>query len=355
MRDKIIVVGGYGQVGRHVSLELAKRFPQKVIVAGRSIDKANRFAGEHNGQFETLQLDIYDAGHGALENAKAAVMCLSPASNDFANFCIEKGVHYIDISPSNGVAQGIEPLQEKAEQNNVTCVLGVGLASGLSNLLVKELRGAMDALEEVNIHLMLGLGDSHGEDGVRWLLDNMGRDFVDGSGKRVKPFVDKRKTAFMAPLGERSAYRFNLADQFIAVKTLQTKQAASYFCYDSRAITALVSILQHLGAFRLLRYKSAYRATTKLFGAMLSALRKLGFGTDVYSIKIDAVGMKNGNEHFCHAAATGHDNALFTAKVAAFVAREMYAGHCPPGVFYMEQLFSLDDLADICPEIEADV
>ena len=44
MKDKILIIGGYGQVGKFATLELANAFPKHVIVAGRSLAKANDFA-----------------------------------------------------------------------------------------------------------------------------------------------------------------------------------------------------------------------------------------------------------------------------------------------------------------------
>ena len=37
---KILVIGGYGHVGRAISSELAHFFPDRVIAAGRNIQKA---------------------------------------------------------------------------------------------------------------------------------------------------------------------------------------------------------------------------------------------------------------------------------------------------------------------------
>lgn len=36
-KDKILIVGGYGAVGKTVSYKLAKAFPCKVIIGGRNV------------------------------------------------------------------------------------------------------------------------------------------------------------------------------------------------------------------------------------------------------------------------------------------------------------------------------
>ncbi|MCL2412093.1 MAG: saccharopine dehydrogenase NADP-binding domain-containing protein, partial [Treponema sp.] len=235
MKDKILIIGGYGQVGKYVTLELVNSFQKKVIVAGRNIKKANDFAQENDNLFETLRLDIYDTESfsASIINVKIAIMCLSPNNNDFAKYCLENGIHYVDISPSNDVAKNIEQFRAEAEINHSTCVLGVGLSPGLSNLLVKKLKQNEVLLKKVNINLMLGLGEAHGQDGIKWLLDNIKNDFIVNNIK-IKPFGKNKKVIFIEPLGKRSVYPFNLADQYIVSKTQNIKDVLSYFCYDSK-------------------------------------------------------------------------------------------------------------------------
>lgn len=358
MSDKILIVGGYGQVGKYVTLELVNVFPKNVIVAGRNLEKANAFAQENDNLFETLKLNIYDKDSfsASIVNVKIAIMCLSPNNNDFAKYCIENGIHYIDISPSNDVAKNIEKFKVEAENNHSTSVLGVGLSPGLSNLLVKKLNQNVTVLEKVNINLMLGLGEAHGQDGIKWLLDNIKSDFTVNNIK-IKPFGKCKKAIFNEPLGKRSVYPFNLADQYIVSKTQKIKNVLSYFCYDSKITTVLLSLLKNLGVFGLLKYKTFYNIMLKYFNFMLSFNQKLKLGTDVYSIKIDAIGIKNGKEYFCNVGVIGNNNSLLTGKIIVFVAKELYTKYFSCGIFYLEELFSLDDLNEnnIIPKIELNI
>jgi saccharopine dehydrogenase (NAD+, L-lysine-forming) len=41
----ILITGGYGTVGRRVAADLAPDYPDRVVVAGRSAEKAARRAG----------------------------------------------------------------------------------------------------------------------------------------------------------------------------------------------------------------------------------------------------------------------------------------------------------------------
>ncbi len=43
---KILIVGGYGQVGRMIAERLAPEFPGGLVLAGRNLDKAEIAAAE---------------------------------------------------------------------------------------------------------------------------------------------------------------------------------------------------------------------------------------------------------------------------------------------------------------------
>ncbi|MCL2411312.1 MAG: hypothetical protein FWC97_06680, partial [Treponema sp.] len=140
-------------------------------------------------------------------------------------------------------------------------------------------------------------------------------------------------------------------------KTQNIKDVLSYFCYDSKITTFLLSFLKHLGIFGLLKFKTFYNIMLKYFNFMLSVNQKLKLGSDVYSIKIDAIGIKNEKEHFYSAGIIGYNNSLLTGKITAFVAEKLYKNNYSSGVFYLEELFSLEDFNenDIIPKIELNV
>jgi pimeloyl-ACP methyl ester carboxylesterase len=58
----IVVVGGYGAVGRTVCAELAGRFPGRVFAAGRNLAKADAFSREMGDRMLPLGLELADPG-----------------------------------------------------------------------------------------------------------------------------------------------------------------------------------------------------------------------------------------------------------------------------------------------------
>jgi saccharopine dehydrogenase (NAD+, L-lysine forming) len=57
-RKKILIVGGYGGVGRTIAARLSKEFPRQVVVAGRNYDKASQLSVELEHAVLPLELDI---------------------------------------------------------------------------------------------------------------------------------------------------------------------------------------------------------------------------------------------------------------------------------------------------------
>lgn len=68
----------------------------------------------------------------------------------------------------------IETLDAGARQSGGLAVLSVGLAPGLTNLLVKAARDRCPEATGFRIGVLLGLGDSHGPAAIDWTLRSLG-------------------------------------------------------------------------------------------------------------------------------------------------------------------------------------
>ncbi|MFJ7951927.1 saccharopine dehydrogenase family protein [Lysinibacillus sp. NPDC096418] len=217
MKDKILVVGGYGQVGKIVCHSLSQLYSGKVICSGRNFSKAREFSIETNGAIIPKQLDIYTIKQSdkIFNDTGLVIMCLDQKDTRFVEICIENEINYIDISPSYKLLSKVEKLNDKAKEFGTTIVLGVGLAPGLSNLLVKQSIKQFDKISSVDMYLMLGIGERHGRDGVEWLLNSINSSFYaleNNSPKLMNSFSDGKKTKLSEEHGFRTAYRFDLAD-----------------------------------------------------------------------------------------------------------------------------------------------
>ncbi|WP_416148964.1 saccharopine dehydrogenase NADP-binding domain-containing protein [Salipaludibacillus sp. HK11] len=345
----ILVIGGYGQVGSVICKNLSHKYPKKVIAAGRNFNKAVKFSLSTNEKVIPLELDIYnlDASHEVFKSTQLVIMCLDQKGTSFVEKCIQNKVNYIDISPSYGILSKIENLHSKALESETTLVLGVGLAPGLTNLMVKKIIPHFDKVTKTDIFLMLGVGEKHGRDGVEWLLNNINSNyfiFENGQSRKVSSFTEGRNVELPKKYGKRKAYRFDLADQHIVSKTLELKNVSSRFFYDSAFTTNELGFLKKIGVFKLLKYKVLKSIIVNIFVGALYIFEKLKIGSNNYLIKAEVNGEINGKEETIESVLFGSNNTEITGHVASIVGNKLIQHNYSPGVHYTEQLFDLDDI-----------
>jgi len=338
MEGKILIVGGYGGVGRIISAALGDRFPGQVIAAGRNFQKAQDFASESNDKLSPAKLDISDMDEVSStldDNIAMVVMCVDNPDTGFIEQCIERGIHYIAISATYEILSQIEKLGDKAKERGSTILLSVGLAPGLTNLLVSHCTMALDVVNNIDIFLLLGLGEVHGESSNLWVLDNLITDYSvlqSGVEKRVQSFGEYKPTVFPVDIGKRAVFRFNFSDQHTVVKTLGLNSVSTWACFDSAFFSWFFYVEKKLGLLNLLRIAAVKRMYLKLMGSIHT-------GSDLFIAQVVADGAVNGKSASYTCSVNGHGEGRITGLFAAEVAERLYTSDMPSGVFHIEQMF----------------
>jgi saccharopine dehydrogenase-like NADP-dependent oxidoreductase len=339
MNGKILIVGGYGGVGQHIATTLAEHFPQEVIVAGRNLQKAQQFVAKIANKALAIKLDITNLNEvaGVLgDEINLVVMCVEEQSSQFAEQCIDRGINYIDIAATHTLLSQIELLDHKAKQSGATVALSVGLAPGITNLLASHCVQKLEQVDHLDIFILLGMGEVHGESSNQWMLDNLNTSYLlqqADEKKLVQSFEQYKQTIFSDGIGKRSAFCFNFSDQHIVVKTLAIKSAATWACFDSAFFGWLIYLEKKLGLLNLLRLNWFKKIALKL-------LNKLHFGSDIFIINVVANGSVNGKAMIYSCGVSGREEGRITGLVAAEVAEQMVFNTMPAGVFHIEQLFT---------------
>ncbi|WP_019914280.1 saccharopine dehydrogenase family protein [Paenibacillus sp. HW567] len=336
MRTDIVVIGGYGHVGAQICTLLSGRFPGAVYAAGRSLERAEQFCRSTGGRVKPLQMDAAGAfSADKMRHVKLVVMCLDQRDSSFAEACLMEGIHYIDVTANLAFFGQMAQLVQSGNKYGATALLSVGLAPGLTNLLAGEAKLSMDKVQQLDIAVLLGLGDSHGQAAIEWTVDNLAAQFEvmqNGTAVRADSFTDARRTDWGADLGTRRTYRFPFADQQILPQTLGIPTVSTRLCFDSRAATSGIAALQKLGLLKWLGHRRFRKATVRSFG-------KIRLGTERYAIKIEALGLKNGAAATAEYVIQGLRESTITAQVAAIAAGTLYSsGYATPGIYHLEQL-----------------
>ncbi len=316
---RVLVVGGFGAVGATVTATLGDWFPGRAVPGGR-----------HSG----VRVDVTDpAGFGtaldALGDVAAVVLCVEPPDGRAARVCLERGIHLVDIGATPRLLDGVAALHDVAVGSGATAVLSVGVAPGLTNLLAARAHDAVGGADRIDITVLLGSGERHGGDAVRWTVDGL-----------AAPTSGARPARYALPgHGTRTAHPFPFSDQHTLRATLGVPDVTTRLRLDSGALTAVLFGARRTGLSRAARHPRVRRALTACF-------RRVHVGGDGFALRADAW---HGDRHAAYAL-TGRAQSRVTALVAAHATRAALDGGLPTGVHHIEQLHALSGL----PETLAD-
>ncbi|MEU8137128.1 NAD-dependent epimerase/dehydratase family protein [Streptodolium elevatio] len=221
---KVLVLGGYGAVGRHVVAAL-REAGDTAYTAGRDTDRADRVVDLRHGDLPPAALDGIDV---VVNAAGVELPGLVAQATD-------AGAAFVDMTASTGYVYAVEAMSPAAP-----VVLSVGLAPGLTTLLAAA--AYADSPGPVDIALVLGAGEKHGPAATAWSYDLLGRRFPDtGGGPPVRNYTRGRPFA-LPGLGRRRLYRADFSDQHTLTRDLGAP-VRTYFGMDSRAATAALALL----------------------------------------------------------------------------------------------------------------
>jgi len=336
MNKNILVIGGYGEVGRVIANHLAIKFPGQVIVAGRDFSKAQNLSLETNGKIVPSEFDSleFDDEYFAQNNVGTSIMCVDSGNVEIAKACIKNNVNYIDISANYKILSEIAAIGESTKEVNSTIMLSVGLAPGLSNLLVKHCQSKSRETYYANIYVLLGTGEAHGRAAIEWTINNLNeRIFSHTRESSTESFSNRKTTDFGGSIGKRVGYSFNFSDQYVVHKTLRIAEVVTRICFDSKIVGSLFYFLKRIGVTKLLKQRNV-RST------FVDLLRKIKIGSDGFSLKVETYNKKKDLLSECYLSGNGQGKV--TGKVAAIVAEKIINGSTPKGIFHLEQVFNIE-------------
>lgn len=322
-----MVIGGYGAVGRIISERLCTLYPNQVIIAGRRLDKAQTLARKLNDNAIPYQFDVNNWQDGEMmQQVRLVVMCIDSPSTDFVKYCIEKGIHYIDITPTSTLIKQIEALDTQAKESNVSVVLSVGIAPGITNLLAQHALNQRPDLTNIDLYILFGLDEKHGDAGYKWVFENMTESYPLASREQnetISSLALPKKTRL---LGKRTFYSFNFADQHSLLRTTNAQQVITRLAFDSRASTKLLYLLHRMNLLKpLIRQIQKLMPKMEKFGQM---------GSDVYAIK--AVAWSGHDSYEC--LVVGNKEVDVTAYVATEIAKSIYEQPLNLGVLHINEV-----------------
>lgn len=314
--QSVLIVGGYGAVGKRIALSLTRQ-PLRIVIAGRDLTKAQAAAATMGALAQRVDLTDPTTWDAALAGIQLVIACIDQTGTSFLAAVTERGIAYLDVTANDGFFAQAEQLKPASP-----VLLSVGLAPGLSNLLATAAAQGLDSVSRIEIGLLMGLGDEHGKAAIDWSMRNV----FDPAAKRDTAIVD-----FGPDFGRRRAYFMDFSDQHALERTMPGTAVTTRVAYDSAVMT---NALFWLG--RTFAGNGVVERVVTAIGHMPSG------GSDKCVLSVTVTGQRNGFEQQHRALYRGRQEAAVTAETAALMARAVLDGEVPAGVWHSHQIVRPD-------------
>jgi saccharopine dehydrogenase-like NADP-dependent oxidoreductase len=332
MMQGILIVGGYGEVGRRIARLLEVAHPGSVVVAGRNPERAT------GGPARRIDVDDPASIDAALPGIDVVVACVRQREPHLLHAAVRRGIAYTSIAPPWMPWPELEPLHAEARRTGARIVAATGLEPGISSVLARvaaERLGTVDAIETA---LLLGVGDAYGADSMVFLLAELAERYdvlVDGRSRTARAFGESKRVVFPDPIGERLAYTIPFRDQLYYLRTLGARTSIARIALEPAWLGRAVAMIARLGG-RALTRRSGPRAAMHRW---TEALRRRYADTDRFALVVE---VRRGNR-VVRAKLIGRKQAHATAVGAAAIAQALFTREVDaPGIWLAEQVIDPD-------------
>lgn len=250
--EDLLIVGGYGVVGQLIAAQTAPLFPGRVVIAGRSIGKAEETCRVLGHGTRPRAFDMADAHAvaSALPGVGAVMVCVAQRTPHLIQAAAELGLAYTDLSPRLAFWSGIGELAQTARRTGARILLGTGLSPGVSNVMARQLAHELGGVDRIQTAIFLSLGDTYGPDSLRHVFESLDHPFEvheDGHSRHAQPFGEPLRVTFPAPVGTRVTYTFPWSDVVYYPKTLGARSAVGRFALDPAWLGSAAGLLARAG------------------------------------------------------------------------------------------------------------
>ena len=336
-KKDILIVGGYGTVGRRIAADLAPDYPGRIVVAGRSLERATQLAVELGYGVRARQANVDDPASiaVALEGVGVVVSCIDQREPHLLSAAIAHGLAYTDITPHLMQRRPAQAMKAEAAQTGARILLGAGLAPGISNMLARLGADRVGAVESIVSNTLLSVGDVYGPASRSYIMEEIALSYsvlIDGRQQPARAFVGSARVPFPSPIGWRTAYLFPFSDQVFFPETLGARSSFARLTLNPAWLGGLMSALVRLGVPSLMRRRAGAQ---EWFSRLMGWLQGKYASLDWYSVVVEV----RGSRGFVRASVIGRAQAAGTAIGAAALTRALAEGEVErPGICFAEQV-----------------
>lgn len=185
MVKRVLIIGGYGNFGSYIARSLAKDPAIRLLIGGRSVEKAQRFlAGlETSHPAEVCHIDIEGDVAAALSAIAPDIVIhttgpFQSQDHRVARACIRRGCHYLDLADARDFVAQIGTFDSEAKAQNALVVSGASSVPCLTSAVIDHYLPAFEVLEHVDYGISAAQQTNRGLATTSAILSYVGKPFA---------------------------------------------------------------------------------------------------------------------------------------------------------------------------------
>lgn len=367
MSLKVLVIGGYGTFGARLVRLLEDEAGLHLIVAGRSLDKAQAFVDQLQSRatVEAMALDR----NADIESAFSAVApdVVVDASGPFQAYAhdpyrvvraaLDVGAHYLDLADDPGFVIGIRRFDRGARERGLVALSGVSSCPALTGAVYRRLTRDMTTVDDVTAGIAPSPYSGVGPAVIRAIAHYAGKSIKmhrDSRPSTGYPFTETRRRT-IAPYGvyPLRSLTYSLVDvpDLLLLAELDPQPANVWFG------AAPVPATHHV-AFRTLARlvkRGMLRSLTSIAGMMTFVMNYLSWGEHRGGMFVACRGSDDNGmpvERSWHLVAEGNIGPLTPTLACVVLIRKALHGNRPePGARPAHRELELEDFEPLLAEL----
>lgn len=345
---KILILGGYGLTGRLLARHLLEETQAEIVLAGRSLEKAQRLAVDLSAEFgvgrlTATRLDASD--RQSLEKALPGTDLLLVAApttqctETVAVTALDCGVDYLDVQLGEQKIAVLKALGQEIERRGRCFVSEAGFHPGLPSAMVRLAAKHLDRLDGAITagYLNMGRGLPYSE-----AVDELMQAFRDYNAQTYKngqwtskSSYQTRLVDFGAEIGQRKCFSMFFEELRTLPELYPTLHETGFYISSSHWIVDWV-----LTPLAMAGLKIAPQHGLRPMGKLVWwGMQNLPGPPFLVMLKVEASGERDG-QPACFGASVSHPDGyeLTAIPVVAFLLQYLDGSACQPGLWWMGHL-----------------
>ena len=208
----VLIVGGYGTFGGRLAELLSGEPGLTLLIAGRSLDRAERWCAAHAGAARFVPVAFDRSAPIDPQLAALAPDWVVDASGPFQLYsgdpyrliraCIERGTHYLDLADGSAFVDGIAEFDEAARRAGSVILSGASSFPVLTAAVVRSLAPAFERLDTITGGIAPSPFADVGENVIRAIAAYAGQAIPivrDGRAVSAHPLTETRRFTIAPP------------------------------------------------------------------------------------------------------------------------------------------------------------